>query len=133
MADWDNTTFPGEVHFVRPTVLQLDPAQDVFLITKFPADLGLTRPQIDHKVAVLKEYGLGPSYAAFGTPDEQMGAFTDTEAKRLQAIIDSSSASAADKDKARAALQKIQEAAEQRRGPIRPAALNWDPLGLVSK
>src|SRR5690606_5036552 len=30
---WDLTTWPGEKDFIRPTILQMDPAKDVFLVT----------------------------------------------------------------------------------------------------
>jgi uridine kinase len=78
LSDWDNSTFPGEVHFVRPTLAEIDPSRDVFLITKFNTDLGLSRPDIEHKVAVQKQYGVAPTYEAFATPDDQMPEYART-------------------------------------------------------
>lgn len=67
ISDWDQTTFPGEVKFVRPTIFQLDPARDLFYVTKFPKDPGLTRKEIDVKLKAFQTSGTAPSYEAFAT------------------------------------------------------------------
>lgn len=113
LSDWDLTTFPGEIHFIRPTILQLDPAQDLFLITKFPKDLSLSREKINQKVKLLDQYGLEPSYPAFATPDAEIANFARSEAMRLKEILKSPTATESEKAKARLALQKIETAARK--------------------
>lgn len=107
LSDWDSTTFPGEVHFVRPTMLQMDPANDVALVNKFPNDPGMTREQLDHKVEVLDKYGLGPSYPALKTSDEGMSAFAVSEEKRLRDVVADPKTSDANRAKAQAAADRI--------------------------
>lgn len=107
LSDWDLSTFPGEVHFVRPTILQMDPAQDIALINRFPNDLGLTREALDHKVAMLEKHGLAPTYPALKTPDEGLDAFGTSEEKRLRDIAANPQATDADRARAQAAADKI--------------------------
>ena len=104
---WDLSTFPGEVHFIRPTLIQLDPAHDLYYVTKFGTDLGLTREQIEHKTAKLAEFGLTPTYAAFGTPDEKLPEFRDSEKTRLEGIISASKSTDAERATAQRSLDKL--------------------------
>lgn len=106
---WDLTTFPGEVHFVRPTMLQMDPSRDLYYVTKFGTDLGLSKDEIDHKVEMLARYGLAPTYPAFATPDDKLADFATTEKTRLQAVV-SSNASDAEKAAAQRALDRLEAA-----------------------
>jgi uridine kinase len=101
LAFWDLTTFPGEVNYVRPTMLQMDPSRDLYYVTKFGTDLGLSRKEIEHKVQILGEYGLAPTYDAFGTPDEKLGDLAKSERIRLEGIVSSN-------------LPEVQKAAAQR-------------------
>lgn len=61
---WKETTLPGEVQFVRPTLLALDPAHDGFYRSQMPEDRGLTVDRIARRVKELEERP--PSYQAFG-------------------------------------------------------------------
>jgi uridine kinase len=110
LAFWDKTTFPGEVFFVRPTLTELDPAQDLYYVTKFPTDLGLSREQINHKVDVLGQYGLPPTYPAFATADENMPAFAKSEKARLEAIVASTTATDAQRAAAQRNLERMRQA-----------------------
>lgn len=116
LSDWDLTTFPGEVHYVRPTMLNMDPAQDVALVNKFPNDSGFTREQLDHKVAMLDKYGLAPTYPALKTPDEGLDAFAHSEEKRLRDVAANPQTSDTDRAKALAAANRI-VSARQHSGP----------------
>lgn len=113
LADWDRSTFPGEVHFVRPTIMQLDPAQDVFFVNKFPKDQGLSREEINHKVDQQQAFGLTPTYEAFATPDGKLGAFAQTERKRFEGILASPTASDADKAAAQKGIDLLDHAAQK--------------------
>lgn len=104
---WDLTTFPGEVEFIRPTLLNFDPAQDLFLKTQFPKDIGLTRKEIDLRITLLANYGLGPTFEAVTTGKENIELFARKEAKRLTEIIESPLATEKDKSKALLKLNKI--------------------------
>jgi len=110
LSDWDNTTFPGEVNFVRPTLMQLDPAQDVFITNKFPKDQALSREEIDHKVGEQAKYGLTPTYEAFATPDTGLPAFTQTEKQRFEAVLSNPASSDADRAKAQKGLDLLKSA-----------------------
>lgn len=110
LSYWDLTTFPGEVNFIRPTLLNLDAGRDVHYVTKFNTDLGLSRDQIDHKVHELDRYGLAPTYQAFGTPDDQLPTLAVAEEKRLQAIVDSPTATDAEKAGAQRGLDRLHHA-----------------------
>lgn len=110
LADWDMSTFPGEVHFVRPTLLNLDPAQDLAFVNKFPNDLGLTREALDHKVALLDRYGLAPSYDALRTSDDALPSFAEAEEKRLRGKADDAQVPEAERAKARTAADRISRA-----------------------
>lgn len=113
LSDWDASTFPGEVHFVRPTLLNLDPGHDLALVNKFPNDLGLTREALDHKVAQLDRLGLAPSYEALRADDASLPAFARTEETRLRAIADDASTPEATRIKARGAADRIAQARAQ--------------------
>ncbi|HEY3999726.1 MAG TPA: hypothetical protein VGO93_12710, partial [Candidatus Xenobia bacterium] len=65
LSGWDLSVFPGERDYIRPTLLELDPAHDLVYETKFPADVDLTRAQIDAKVKDLDAHQQKPTYAAF--------------------------------------------------------------------
>ena len=110
MELWDQTTWPGEKDFVRPTILQLDPAQDVFLITRFPKDLGLDRAQLDQRSAEMAEYGLAPSYEAYGAKAEDLPALAKREEARLAALVADGSAEPKDQARAQVALDRIRKA-----------------------
>lgn len=107
---WDQTTWPGETDFVRPTILQLDPAQDVFLITRFPKDLGLDRAQLEKRSAEMAEFGLPPSYEAYGASLEDLPALARKEEARLAALVADPKAEAKDKERAQKALDRIRQA-----------------------
>lgn len=62
---WDLTTWPGEVEFVRPTILNLDPVEDLFLVTQFPDDLGLSREELEERSRLLADLGVPPTYEAY--------------------------------------------------------------------
>ncbi|MEW6283068.1 MAG: hypothetical protein AB1758_30930, partial [Candidatus Eremiobacterota bacterium] len=62
---WEQTTRPGEVKFVRPTLLQIDPAHDGFYRSQAPTDPGLTIAQIEARVRELEASQTPPSYQAF--------------------------------------------------------------------
>lgn len=106
---WDLTTWPGEKDFVRPTILQLDPAQDVFLITKFPKDLGLDRAQLEKRSAEMAELGLAPSYEAYGAKTEDLPALARKEEARLNAIVADEKAEPKDKARAQTALDRLRQ------------------------
>ena len=110
MELWDQTTWPGEKDFVRPTILQLDPAQDVFLITRFPKDLGLDRAQLDQRSAEMAEYGLAPSYEAYGAKAEDLPALAKREETRLASLVADEKAEPKDRSRARVALDRIRKA-----------------------
>ncbi|MHB2016250.1 MAG: uridine kinase family protein [Candidatus Xenobia bacterium] len=110
LHDWDNSTWPGEVQFIRPTMKELDPAEDLAYINKFGADQELTRAQIDHKVATQEQYGVQPSYDAFKVSDADMPAFAKQQAARFQAVLDDPAAKPEDKQKARAGLDLLRQA-----------------------
>jgi adenosine deaminase len=97
LAYWDMSTFPGEVHYIRPTLSSLSPTRDVFYTTQFPADQGLSRTEIEHKVAEQKAYGIAPTYGAFATPEAKLAEFAKAETARLQAIVDDPTATPAAK------------------------------------
>ncbi len=107
---WDQTTWPGETDFVRPTILQLDPAQDVFLITKFPKDLGLDRAQLEKRSAEMAEYGLSPSYEAYGADSQDLPELARKEEARLAALLADPQTAPQDLDRARQALDRIRQA-----------------------
>ncbi|NDD28985.1 MAG: hypothetical protein EB084_12040 [Proteobacteria bacterium] len=109
LAFWDLTTFPGEVHYVRPTMLQMDPARDLYYVTKFGTDLGLSREQIETRVALLDAYGLPPTYPAFAAPEEQLPALAASERARLEGVL-GSGASDAEKAAAQRALDRLSAA-----------------------
>ncbi len=62
---WEETTLPGEVAFVRPTLLQLDPAHDGFYRSQIPTDRGLSVEEIRERVLDIEARGLKPDYDAF--------------------------------------------------------------------
>ncbi len=62
---WEQTTLPGEVQFVRPTLLSVDPAHDGFYRTALPTDSGLSLEEIRQRVRELEEQKVKPSYQAF--------------------------------------------------------------------
>ncbi|MBM3461035.1 MAG: hypothetical protein FJX76_02940 [Armatimonadetes bacterium] len=107
---WDLTTFPGEVTYIRPTLANLDPAQDVRYLNHFEKDLDLSREEIDARVKLLGKYGLPPTYESFAVPENTMPAFARAEEKRLQSIVDSTTASEGDKAKAQRALDRLHAA-----------------------
>lgn len=62
---WKETTLPGEIQFVRPSLLSLDPAHDGFYRSEIPQDKGLSVDQIARRVRELGEERPA-SYEAFG-------------------------------------------------------------------
>lgn len=84
---WDSTTFRGEVEFMRPQLLHMDAARDLSMILQFPDDVPLTRKQISDRVALLKEYGLGPTYEAFRVSDSEIASMTRKEEQRLVDVL----------------------------------------------
>ena len=114
---WDLSTFPGEVNYVRPTLLQMDPARDLYYVTRFDNDLGLSRDQIEHKVAELDAWGLAPTYDAFRTPDDGMAAFAQAERSRLEGVV-ASAATDAEKQAATRALERLDAAARHVHPPV---------------
>lgn len=72
LAFWDQSVFPGEVHHVRPTLVTLQPGRDLCYVTRGPADLGLSRAQIDRRVALLAERGLPPTLENFSCHEEAL-------------------------------------------------------------
>ncbi len=87
MSDWANTTFPGEINFIRPTIDQLKPGQDVFRITQFPKDVDLSQADIEDRVKTQEQYGVEPTYEAFHVPDAGMPAFAKSEEQRFDTIL----------------------------------------------
>jgi uridine kinase len=126
---WDETAWPGEKEFVRPTILQMDPAQDVFLVTKFAKDPGLSREEIDARTALLDEYGLAPTYDSFGAPAEKLPEMARAEEKNLVEILSSSSTSEAGRKKAQRELNRLRSAPRYN-PPLEQAA--GDPKNLVN-
>lgn len=107
---WDLTTFRGETEFIRPTILDLDPARDVFLVAKFPKDLGLGREDLVARADAMAKYGVQPSYPAFSTRPEAMGAFAKAEEARYQAIMNDPAAKAEDRAHAEKGLKLLRQA-----------------------
>jgi uridine kinase len=107
---WDETAWPGEKEYVRPTILQMDPAQDVFLVTKFDKDPGLSREEIDARSALLEEYGLAPTYDTFSASAEKLPEIARAEEGRLEEILRSTTANEPSKKKARRELDRIRSA-----------------------
>lgn len=60
---WKETTLPGEVQFVRPALLTLDPAHDSVYRSQMPQDRGLSVDQIARRVGQLQDRP--PTYEAF--------------------------------------------------------------------
>ena len=110
LADWDATTFPGEVHFVRPTLTSLDPAQDLFMVTRFPKDAGFSREVINHKIDLQKQLGLMPTYEAFATPDEKLPEFAASERVRLESVLADPQAKDGDRKLAQRGLDLLKAA-----------------------
>lgn len=110
LADWDATTFPGEVNFIRPTLTQLDPAQDVFMVTKFPKDAGFSREVINHKIEMQKKQGLMPTYEAFATADEKLPELARSERQRLETVMANPQATDAERKLAQRGLDLLKEA-----------------------
>jgi len=69
---WDKSVFPGEIYYVRPTLLNLQPARDLYYVTKGPNDLGLSRAEIDRRVQLLTDYGLPATYENFSAPEDSL-------------------------------------------------------------
>lgn len=88
MQGWDTTTWKGEVEFVRPTLLQMDPTTDTFLVTSFPKDVFLTRAQIDERIDQMEHFGIPPSYEAFSTPAEGLPALAQAERQKLEGLTE---------------------------------------------
>lgn len=103
LKSWDMTTFRGEKEFIRPTILDLDPARDVFLVTKFPNDSGVPRAELEKRADAMKHYGVMPSYPAFATPADKMREFAHAEENRFLGIL----ADANSKPEDRAAAEKF--------------------------
>ncbi|MHC9539362.1 MAG: uridine kinase [Vulcanimicrobiota bacterium] len=107
---WDKTTWLGEKQFVRPTILQMDPGKDTFLVTKFPKDPGLSREEINTKVEILEKYGLAPTYEAFAAPPEKLGEMARAEEKQMLEILSSDKSSESQREKAAKALNRLRSA-----------------------
>lgn len=107
---WDLTTWPGEKEFVRPTILNLDPDQDVFLITHFPDDLGLSREEMEARAVLLDQYGLAPTYEAFRVPEGELPALARAEEKRLEQVLASPEAGEREKATAKRELERLRSA-----------------------
>ncbi len=60
---WKETTLPGEVQFVRPALLKMDPAFDGVYRSQMPQDKGLSVDEIARRVGSLGDRE--PSYEAF--------------------------------------------------------------------
>lgn len=103
LKSWDLTTFRGEKEYIRPTILDLDPARDVFLVTRFPNDSGVPRAELEKRADAMKEYGVMPSYPAFATEAKDMAAFAKSEEARFEGIL----ANEASKPEERAAAEKF--------------------------
>lgn len=108
MEIWDQTTWPGEVDFVRKSILHMDPAQDVFVITKFANDMGIDMEEIKSRVTGLDEYGLPPTYETLSAPPENLEAMAQTLEQRLVEI--SKSGTEADRAIATRQLEKLRSA-----------------------
>ncbi len=107
---WDDTIWPGEKQSVRPTILHMDPAQDIFMVTKFPKDAGLTEEEIQTRSALLDEYGLSPSYEAFSYPPEKLNELMHTEEQRLEQAALSSATLETERKKAQRDLDRLRRA-----------------------
>ncbi len=107
---WDKTIWLGEKQFVRPTILQMDPSRDTFLVTKFPNDPGLSREEINTRVDLLEKYGLAPTYEAFAAAPEKLGEMTRAEEKRLEEILGSNKTTESQRGKARKELDRLRSA-----------------------
>ncbi len=115
---WDQTTWRGEKEFVRPGILRLDPSQDLFMVFKFPTDLGLNRKEIEKRTQLMEYYGLSPSYEAFAVPEEDLPHLAAKEKERLQGLLQSD---ADEKIKAKAAreLEKLLNAPANQTQPAK--------------
>ena len=107
---WNVTNLPGETEYIQPTILNLDPAQDITYLTQGPNDLGLTQDKIENKVKLFAEYGLAPTYKAFSTPSEQIEEFAKQVVKQLNDIIKSDKSTNEVKQKAKLELEKMRSA-----------------------
>lgn len=107
---WNDTTWPGEKEYVRPTILQMDPARDTFLITKLPNDPGFTREELNKKASLLEEFGLSPTYETFLAKPEELAELAKKEEKLLEEIINSKSTTEPDRQKAQKRIQTIRSA-----------------------
>ncbi|MDQ7824139.1 MAG: hypothetical protein RDV48_15160 [Candidatus Eremiobacteraeota bacterium] len=107
---WDRTIWPGEKQFVRPTILQMDPARDTFLVTKFPKDPGLSREEIDARVELLDKYGLAPTYEALTAPPDKLGEMARAEEQRLQDLLGSDKMPEPQREKAVKELERLRSA-----------------------
>jgi len=128
---WDRTTWLGEKQFVRPTILQMDPARDTFLVTRFPKDPGLSREEINAKVELLDRYGLAPTYEAFAAPPEKLAEMARAEEKQLLEQLGSDKITDSQREKAEKALNRIRSApcySEGRESSVRELAPKLDTM-----
>lgn len=107
---WDLTTFRGEKEYIRPTILDLDPARDVFLVTKFPNDLGLPRVELEQRADAMAQYGVQPSYPAFSTPAGEMKQFALNEENRFYGVLNNPESKPEERAAAEKGLKMLQSA-----------------------
>lgn len=110
IKDWDQTTFPGEVEFIRPTILQINPKRDLFLTRKFPTDLRISREELNSKIKLFAKYGIEPSYEALAAPNDLMMVFAQKEVNRFEKIINTPASTPEEKKKASAGLDRLRKA-----------------------
>ncbi len=110
LKSWDLTTFRGEKEYIRPTIKDLDPARDVFLVAKFPNDSGVPRAELEKRADAMAHYGVMPSYPAFATPAEEMGKFAFNEENRFLSIINDPNSKPEDIASAQKFLKLLQAA-----------------------
>lgn len=110
MDIWDLTTWRGEKEFIRPGILSMDPSRDVALVLQFPLDPEMTREEMEAKAAVMKEYGVAPSYEAFTTPDEGMAELARQQEAKLEGVLASADADARTKETAQRELDALRAA-----------------------
>lgn len=110
MEFWDNTTRLGETEFIRPSMKDLDPVKDVFLITEFEGEPHISRSEISKRSEAMKNEGLMPEYEAYNRPANRMDRHALKVKAEFIAILADRNSSEEAKEKARKGLDMLEQA-----------------------
>ncbi|MBM3461691.1 MAG: hypothetical protein FJX76_06275 [Armatimonadetes bacterium] len=84
---WDNSTYQGEVEFIRPHLMSMDPARDLTMTLEFPSDVRMSRKEVGERVAAMAKYGLSPGYEAFRVKEDELPELAIREEQRLVDVL----------------------------------------------